>query len=86
MDPVFVEDCLSALDYKSVGSAALRRGGRHILLLKHLGVETLDWEFPSMPGCSLRKAVKQCESYGRLAMGPTKVADATARPGPRKWR
>ena len=46
MDPVFVEDCLSALDYKSVGSAALRRGGRRILFLEHLGVETLDWEFP----------------------------------------
>ena len=42
MDPVFVEDYLSILDYKSVGSTRLQRGGHHILFLKHLGIETLD--------------------------------------------
>ena len=42
MDPVFIKDCLLVLDYKSVGSTTLRCGGYYILLLKHLGIETLD--------------------------------------------
>ena len=46
MHHVFVEDSLSALDNKSVGSAALRRGGRRIPFPKYLGVETLAWDFP----------------------------------------